>query len=741
MILLRYPWCSDRPRILLDRFDHHANMQRDTRNNGMLNYQTRVQKAKQGFATLDLPDHYKTDALTWLETWLTDSLFDAYVPQIDHLIETEQWDFLLDSFYQVIPFGTGGRRGLVGIGPNRINPWTIQASAQGHSQYLIKTHGEAAKQSGLVLAYDVRRFTDTGRYADDRPNPVKNLDCRQLAEAAARVYTANGIRIFFFDGSRSTPELSFAIRHLKAISGCMFSASHNLPTDNGKKVYDQYGGQLIPPHDQDLVDEVTANVKTIDTLDLEAATQKGLLTVIGQAVDEAYHQAVASLKLGDATGVRILYSPLHGTGLTSVYPVLKSMGVDIHLDPATANPSGAFENVTFNIPNPEVIQSFDTAIPNAEAIDADVIMSTDPDADRIGIMVRHRGAWEFINGNEIGIVLAEYAIDRFRENGRLGPSSVIIKTDVTASLVDTIARENGIECIGDLLVGFKYIGACMNQLEADGRQDDFIMGTEESHGYIMGNYARDKDAAAAAVWLAELVSLLKADGRSLVDYLNDVYAKYGYCHNYLTEIRLLGAKGIDQIATIMAHLRDTPITRIDDFEVAEKIDRWQGDPQPHLSRTDTASRNVLILKLNPLPETRGIRVTVRPSGTEPKFKIYIEVLGRPFDPADIKAVKSSIVRLREQLEHAFMGYCYRILGVDFPRRGFLLFWQLPLDDKLKYFTIEDSLAGLKDVADAGERKARMKDLLAFLGANPVQKVDRAFAARYGQGILSFLNLS
>lgn len=707
----------------------------------MLNYQTRVEKAKKGFEPLDLPAHFKTDALKWLGIWLKEDIFNDYVPQIEHLIETEQWDFLLDSFYQVIPFGTGGRRGLVGIGPNRINSWTIQASAQGHSQYLVKVHGESAKQRGLVLAYDVRQFTDTSRYVDDRPNPVKNLDCRQLAEEAARVYTANGIRVFLFDGPRSTPELSFAIRHLDAISGCMFSASHNLPTDNGKKVYDQYGGQLIPPYDQKLVDEVTGNVSKIKTVDLDSAKQKGLLTMIGAEVDEAYQQAVADLKLSDDRGIRILYSPLHGTGLTSVYPVLQSMGFDIHLDPATANLSGAFENVTFNIPNPEVIQSFDTAKPNAKAIDADVIMSTDPDADRIGIMVRHEGRWQFVNGNEIGILLCEYAIDQFRKKGRLRPGSVIIKTDVTTSLIETIARENGVACIGDLLVGFKYIGARMNQLEADGRQDDFIMGTEESHGYIMGNYARDKDAAGAAVWLAEVASQLKAQGRTLVDFLNDIYAKYGYCHNYLTEIRLLGAKGIGQIASIMSHLRENAIDRIGEFVVAEKIDRWQGDPQRHLSLTDTASRNVLILKLKPLPETRGMRITVRPSGTEPKFKIYIEVLGQPFEPSTINAVQSSIVAIREQLEHAFMGYCYRILGVDFPERGFLLFWQLPLDDKLAYFTIEDQLAALKNITDAGERRQKMEALLAFLGANPVQKVDEAFAARFGRGILDFLELA
>ena len=706
----------------------------------MHNYQTLVEKAKQGFAPLDLPDTIKTDALARLEEWLTDAMFADYVPQITHLIDTGRWEFLLDSFYQVIPFGTGGRRGLVGVGPNRINPWTIQASAQGHSQYLIKAHGDSAKQRGLVLAYDVRQFTDTQIYDANQPNPVHNLDCRALAEAAARVYTANGIKVFLFDSTRSTPELSFAIRHLSAVSGCMFSASHNLPTDNGKKVYDQYGGQLIPPHDQELVDEVTGNVDTIRTMDLEAARETGLLNVIGREVDQAYHAVVATLQLSDARGVKILYSPLHGTGLTSVYPVLKEMGFDIHLDPATANLSGAFENVTFNIPNPEVIQSFDAALPNADAIDADVIMSTDPDADRIGIMVRHDGEWRFLNGNEIGIVLAEYAIGQYRQQGQLTNDHVIIKTEVTSSLIETIAAENEIQCIGDLLVGFKYIGERMNRLEADGRQADFILGTEESHGFLMGNYARDKDAAGAAVWLAELASRLKADGRTLVDYLDAIYAKYGYCHNYLTEIRLLGAKGIGQIKSIMAHLRDKQIATIGDFNVAEKIDRWRGDPQPHLSATDTSSRNVLVLKLDDVPGTRSVRITVRPSGTEPKFKIYIEVLGRPFDPADILTAKQQIVDIQVRLERAFMAYCYDILGVAFPERGFLLFWQLPLDDKLKYFKIEDDLAALRDIADTDQRRTRLDETLAFLGANPVQKVDKAFTARYGSGLLAYLDI-
>ncbi len=318
----------------------------------MTTAQDRITQANAGFATLDIPAPFIESALEALETWLVDDAFAAYRPQLEHLIDAQAWDFLLDAFYQVIPFGTGGRRGLVGIGPNRINPWTIQSSAQGHAQYLIKTYGEEARQRGVVLTYDVRVFTQQAPYDPHRPNPIMNLDGRQLAEAAAVVYAANGIKVFMYDGVRSTPQLSFTIRHLKAISGDMFSASHNLPTDNGKKVYDQYGGQLIPPQDQILVDEVTRNVEDIQTMPFEDACAQGLVEIISPAIDEAYQDTVIPLSMSTAREIKILYAPLHGTGLTSVHPILEKLGFDVTLDPQTVNLSGAFENVTFNIPIP-----------------------------------------------------------------------------------------------------------------------------------------------------------------------------------------------------------------------------------------------------------------------------------------------------------------------------------------------------------------------------------------------------
>jgi phosphoglucomutase len=704
------------------------------------NRETLLKKAKAGFKSLDVAEKYKTSALEWLEIWLTEEAFEDYVPQIQYLIESGNWEFLLDSFYQVIPFGTGGRRGLVGIGPNRINKWTIQASAQGHSQYLLKEHGGEAARRGVVLNYDVRVYKQEGVYDDRLPNPVMNLDCKLLAIAAAEVYAANFIKVFIFDGVRSTPELSFAIRHLKAVAGDMFSASHNPPTDNGKKVYDEYGGQLIPPYDQILVDEVTEKVKEIKTMDLAEAEDKGLIEYIGNKVNEAYHEAVGSVSLSSGRNVKIVYSPLHGTGITSIYPVLKGLGFNVKLDPKTSNLSGAFENVTFNIPNPEVVESFDVSLPYAEKIDADIIINSDPDADRIGVMVKHKGQWLFLNGNEIGIVLTHYSIARYKEKGLLKKGSVVIKTGVTTSLIEQIAKENSVQCIGDLLVGFKYIGHEMNRLEKEDRITGFVIGAEESHGIIMGNYCRDKDAAGAAVWISELAAELKGEGRTLFDYLDEIYSKYGYCHNYLTEIRLLGAKGMEQILHIMGHLRDNTIESFGTFTVREKVDRWKGEPQPHLSPTDTASRNVLIFNFENLFNTKSIKVTVRPSGTEPKIKMYFEVLGRACDQRQISNEKETVTEIRKKLEKAFMLHCYKLLGVDFPERGFLLFWQLPLKDKLKYFDTEKEILNLKAIADQSKRQEDLYELLDFLGADPVEKVDEAFKAKYEVGILEYLDI-
>jgi phosphoglucomutase/phosphomannomutase len=705
-----------------------------------------LNKAQIGFATLKINQVYIDSALKFLESWLNGEEFKEYLPQIEYLILNERWDYLLDSFYQVIPFGTGGRRGEVGVGPNRINPWTIRASAQGHSQYLLKKHGDEVKARGVVFAYDVREFFGNQYLSADLPNPIKNLTSRDLAIAAAQVYVANGVKVYFFSDVRTTPELSFAIRHLKAVAGDMFSASHNPPDHNGKKVYDETGGQLIPPLDEELVTEVTQNVKDIKEIDYNEALRQGLIEEIDGEIDAAYIAAAESISLSKERGIKIVYTPLHGCGSTSVLKVLQNLGFEILPDPKTSNPSGKFENITFNIPNPEVVQSFDTTIKFAEENNAEIILSSDPDADRVGIMVRHGARWEFLSGNEIAAIITAYVIEKRKDS--LKGRGVMIKTTVTTNLITKICAKNNIELNGELLIGFKYIGDIMNTLEKEGRIDNFLCGCEESHGYLAGNYSRDKDAVVPAIWLAELAAELKKENKTLVDYLNEVYLEYGYFQNYLTEVRLLGASGKEKISRMQAALRSNPPMAFGNYKVKKLEDCWNRTPL--VSETDRVSKDMLIFHLEPvalsatvtpLSGVESMRVTIRPSGTEPKIKMYFEIGAYPAGSSEkLEEVKKGIENIMLDLEKATMLACYKIIDIDFPERGFLLFWQLPLDDKMKYFKIELEIERLKDIKDKEKRRENFLQLISFLGSNPVEKIDQAFKAKYKVSVLEYLNI-
>ncbi len=694
-----------------------------------------LQAAKEGFKTLRVNEKYQHQALKNLEQWLSDKQYAEYVRQIEHLIANSQWDYLLDSFYQVIPFGTGGRRGEVGVGPNRINPLTVKNSAQGHAQYLLSQYGEAAKTRGVVLAYDVREFTGNAYLSTALSNPVQNLTSKDLAFSAAEVYAGNGIKVFVFEGIRTTPELSFAIRHLQAAGGDVFSASHNPPAYNGKKVYDEFGGQLIPPHDEALVSEVTENVTEIKQLAFDEARAEGIIEFIGASVDDAYVKSVSKISLSDDRNIKIVYTPLHGAGSSSVVKVLTDLGFNVLEDPKTSNQSGRFENVTFNIPNPEVVQSFETSLGYAAEVDADILLSSDPDADRIGIMVKHDGDWVFVTGNEIGTMLTDYAARRLKTPGR----GVVIKTVVTTDAIARICEKNGLEIVGDLLIGFKYVGDIMNKLEADGRIDDFMLGIEESHGYLAGNYARDKDAAAAAVWLAELAAELKRDNKTLVDYLREIYIENGYFKNYLTEIRMLGATGQENIQRIQAAFRKNPPEHFGNLQVEQFVDYLTHEPI--VSETDRTAKDVLVFHLSGAEEVDSCKVTVRPSGTEPKIKVYFE-LG--FHEVASEDALDELMQKSEQLVHVIekevLSAMYSAIGIDFPERGFLLFWQLPLDDKMRYFEVEPELAKLRDIPEKETRQEKADELLAFLGSNPLQKIDDAFKAEFGSTVTEYLRL-
>lgn len=696
-----------------------------------------IQKTTVGFSKLAVGEHHKTNALGFIQEWITNPRYADYRPQIEHMIDHEYWEYLFDSFYQVIPFGTGGRRGEVGIGPNRINPITIEASAQGHSQYLIKQFGETTFTRGVVIAYDVREFFTNKYFDNNLPNPVQNLKGLDLAQSATQVYTANKIKTYIFPNVRTTPELSFAIRHLNAVGGAMLSASHNPPEHNGKKVFDQFGGQLIPPEDEILVAEVTQNVSAIKRLELTDARNQNLLVDVDVSVDQSYINAVANLSLSDQRDIKIAYTPLHGCGGTSVVKVLEQVGFIVDQDPKTSNPSGRFENVTFNIPNPEVEQSFDTTILFADQINADIILNSDPDADRIGIMAKHNGKWTFFNGNEIGVILADYAIKKKKAGNH--NNGVIIKTAVTTNLISKIATENNFKVIGNLLVGFKYIGEEMNRMEEEGSINSFVFAAEESHGYIAGHYIREKDAALAGLWLAEIAAELKSQQKTLVDQLTEIYTTYGYYRNYLTEIRLPGAEGMDLIQKIQRDLRSNPPKKFGNYHVTSSED-WL-NRKPILSGTDQTGKDGVVFDLKPNQTgIDSIKVTVRPSGTEPKIKMYFEIATSPNQSSSIEEIKSTTEQELHDVEKAFMDHCYHRIGIDFPSRGYLLFWQLPLQQKMKYFEIEPRIVELTQTPNQTARHNQLRDLVSFLGSDPLTKVNPAFKAKYHQTVEEYLSL-
>ncbi|MGB4966018.1 MAG: phospho-sugar mutase [Microgenomates group bacterium] len=699
-----------------------------------------LEKIKAGFASLKVDDSYKQKALAFISDWLTKPEFAEYVPQIEYLAESQKFDELLDSFYQIIPFGTGGRRGLVGIGPNRINTWTIQASAQGHSQYLIKKFGDDAKSRGIVITYDVRKYLKEGIYDNSRPNPVWQLSCKDLAESAAKVYAANGVKVYLFTTFSSTPELSFAVRNVHAVGGDMISASHNPPEFNGKKVVDETGGQLLPPGDQELVDVVVNEVSEIKVADFDESVKNGLIHYFSGSDHEAYLQAASSVSLNKGyRSAKILFSPFHGTSSESVFPVLKRLGFDITMDDESGKEDAAFSSITFNIPNPEVEEAYQNLINPADSIGADIILTTDPDGDRIGLMTKESDGWHFFNGNEIMAIVVGYMLSELKNENKLQSSNVIIKTLVTSNLITAIANKYDVQVIGDLLVGIKYIAYEMNKLEKDGRIQDFLIGGEESHGMVSGNYIRDKDSCVAAILLSEAASMCKDRGVTLSDYLKEIYSNFGYYRNYLTEIRLPGAEGMTNMAKIQSTLRSTKPTSFGTFEIASMRDMWDGEP--FLSETDKVSRNMLVFKLKPKDDaTVHIQVTIRPSGTEPKTKMYVEIGRKPVSKDSINDDMTQADKVREEVEKAVIIDLYKILGIDFPERGFLLFWQLSATDKLKYFEIEPSIEALVDVADAGERKNKLDVILKFLGSDPVQKVDKAFTEKNKKGIMAYLNL-
>ena len=503
-------------------------------------------RATDGFASLDADAALKGQGLAFLGQWLTRPEFVAYRPQLEWLIDNEQWPGLLDRFCQILPFGTGGRRGAVGIGPNRMNLWTLGASVQGHCEYL-KERFPGVEPLRVVLAYDVRRFEDQRRqYNPALPNPVLHLSsrrprpprglrlCRPMA-STRHILPPDSPRFL------ATPELSFTVRLLGARGGLNLSASHNPPDDNGGKFYDERGGQPVPPDDQimaDLVDQVTA-VKAMPFAD---AVRAGRIHFIDDAphasyIDLCLQQSVAPAP-GKAEDFKVVFSPMHGVGSQTAMEVLEKRGFRVFPVAEQMTPDGQFPNVT-KTPNPEVPESMDRAADLARRTGADLVLATDPDADRLGAMAPDRdGNWHVISGNEIAALLTHFKLSRLANQGRLPPSPVVVRTDVTTGQVTRIARHFRAQVVDNLLVGFKYVADVLWQLERDGAYEDvrgtpedFVIGVEESHGILVTPHIRDKDAGASALLLAELALEQKRHGRTVPDYLDRLAREFGCFQN------------------------------------------------------------------------------------------------------------------------------------------------------------------------------------------------------------------
>jgi phosphoglucomutase len=635
-------------------------------------------QAAEGFRTIEADAALKEQALTFLRQWLTDAEFASYRPQLHWLIETKQWPGLLDRFYQILPFGTGGRRGAVGIGPNRMNTWTLRASVQGHCEYL-KEEFPGVEPLRVVLAYDVRQFEDQRRqYNPDLPNPVLHLSSRDLAQHAACVYAANGIHAHLLPPDSkhylATPELSFTIRYLKAHGGLNISASHNPPDDNGGKFYDERGGQPVPPDDQimaDLVDQVTA-IKALPWIE---AQRSGRLHWLDEMPHRAYidlcrkTSLVPSPKFDD---LKIVFTPMHGVGNLTAMTTLVEQGFRVLPVPDQMTPDGQFPNVT-KTPNPEVPESMDRAAALARKNKADLVLATDPDADRLGAMVPdENGEWHVVTGNQMAALLTHFKLNKLTQQGRLPPSPIVIRTDVTTSLVTRIARHFKAQIIDDLLVGFKYIADVLWQLERQGsygdvtgRPEDFVLAVEESHGVLVTPHIRDKDAAGAALLMAELTLDQKRRQQTVMDYLQRLFQEFGYFRNEGVSVFMRGIEGKRQMARMLDRLRATPPRTVAGLGVTafEDLRDENGRFGPLKGATDAASRNVLVFRCG-----ERARVVLRPSGTEPKAKMYLEAFTPPrsagmSDEAWQRQCREVDERM-EQIAADFKRQALQLIGLD-----------------------------------------------------------------------------
>ena len=578
-----------------------------------------------------------------LRRWLVEPQYEPYRARIHALIEAENWEQLDLLFYEVIPFGTGGRRGqMADFGSATINVRTVAESAHGLATYLKSQNG--GKGGSAAVAHDTRNRSD------------------EFARLTATTLAANGLKVFFFKGHRSTPELSFAVRHLKCDVGVMISASHNPPADNGFKAYWSSGGQVLPPHDKGIIQHVYS-AGAIPTLDFDQAVQKGKIEIIGEAIDRKYIEAVRGLSLSQNRDVKIVFTPLHGGGETNVYEVLKSAGFNgVEILESQREPNGNFPNVPDHFPNPERPQVFDAAIARATETNADVVMASDPDSDRVGVAARSAaGEYRILSGNQVGALCVDYVLRKRSAAGTLSSRSYVIETMVTTPLIAAISRAHKVRCIDNLLVGFKYIGQTMDR---EG-PEDFVFGAEESLGYLAGSYARDKDAAVGSLFIAELAAELKSQGKTLLDWLDDLYVEHGYFLEGQRSETCPGPSGRQQIEAIMAAFRADPPAELAGVALAEVRDY-----QRHEIRSLPGNH-----KMAELPEPKGdlmfldsapgdfrCSIAVRPSGTEPKIKFYFFASADVEDASSLKTVKHATDERLKALQDALSAWVRQQVG-------------------------------------------------------------------------------
>lgn len=568
-------------------------------------------------------------ALANVRHWLTEPGYAGYVPQILPLVHAGRFDELDSLFWEVIPFGTGGRRGVMAeVGSATMNDRTVAESASGLAVYLEKVRGKPGGRA--VIACDTR------------------LKSREFARLSACVLAAHGLHVCLFESHRSTPELSFAVRHLRCDVGLMISASHNPPSDNGVKAYWGTGAQVLPPHDQGIIACVYAS-NEIPVANFDEAMGDGRIELIGTDVDEAYVRTVARLSLASTRDIKALYTPLHGVGETSLYRVLQEAGFDeVEIFEAQREPDGQFPTVPNHLPNPELPAVFELPVAHAKETGAALVLASDPDADRLGVAVKN-GAGEFVHltGNRIGVLLTDYIIRKRKAAGTVGPQHYVVETLVTTPLIADLARAYKIRAIDNLLVGFKYIA---QTIDREG-PERFVFGAEESLGYLAGTYARDKDAAIAALYLCECAAELKRQNKTLLDRLDEIFTTHGYFLEAQRSETCKGPKGRAMIERLMEALATDPPRALAGIDLVRVRDYGR-----HEVRVLPANE-----RIGELPEPTGdlmffesapsdcaISFAARPSGTEPKIKFYFFARAKCAEPASLAGVKSlAEERLRE----------------------------------------------------------------------------------------------